>query len=87
MNILSELYYGNIHPWDDPVPTDGEMGELTRKAIKAEHRFYASLTEEQQALYKVWEALEMERCSQVAEIAFLRALRLGARLMLAMLEE
>ena len=87
MNTLKELYYGNIHPWDDPEPMDGGLGELTHRAMEAEEKLYASLTEEQRALYKAWEALEMERCSQVAEIAFLRALRLGARLMLAMLEE
>ncbi|MBO5219156.1 MAG: hypothetical protein J6C52_06975 [Clostridia bacterium] len=87
MKILSELYYGNIHPWDAPERREGEYGALCSRAARAEERFEASLTEEQRRLYLDFEEAENARQAMCTELAFIDAVRLGARLMLALVED
>ena len=87
MKILSELYYGNIHPWDAPERREGKYAALCDRAEQAYDRFEASLTEEQRRLYLDFEAAENAREAMCAELAFIDAVRLGAKLMLALVED
>ena len=87
MKILSELYYGNIHPWDAPERREGEYGELCVRAKRVYERFEESLTEEQRRLYMDFEEAENARLAMWAECAFEDAVRLGAQLMLALVED
>ena len=87
MKILSELYYGNIHPWDAPERREGKYAALCDRAERAYDRFEASLTEEQRRLYLDFEEAENARQAMCAERIFADAVRLGTQLMLALVED
>ena len=60
MTILENLWYGNIHPFEQFLERNKECKNLLRIAAKDQERLGASLTPEQAELLEKYEAAVKE---------------------------
>jgi len=87
MNILEELWYGNINPQEHSKENKREIKELLSLMGRNRNRLQDTLTEEQrETLEKYDDCVNEMYCLIEAEI-FAYAFRLGGRLMLATLTD
>ena len=80
-NILIELYYGRISPWESIVPSGPRYQRAWDRVKKLEQSLLSRLDPEEQELY---EKIETERVTPVEmerEETFAAGFRLGARMM------
>ena len=52
MNILENLYYGNIHPNEHSFLNGSDNSELIENAVRLEKKLLAALTERQKTVRK-----------------------------------
>lgn len=80
-NILIDLYYGRISPWESIVPSDPRYRRAWDRVTKLEQSLLSRLNPEEQKLY---EKIQTERVTPVEmerEETFAAGFRLGARMM------
>lgn len=87
MKILEEFWYGNIEPTELDSPPSKEYKELLQLICRNEEKLHATFTDEQKDLFsryvdRVREFQAMSDC-----LLFQSSFRLGARMMLAVIEE
>lgn len=87
MSILSELYHGNISPYDRPTERTEEYQKLTKQILKAEEKLKSELSPEQWRLYEKCVGLLLERQALHEEQTFMHAFRSGAQIMLEVITE
>ena len=80
-NILIDLYYGHIYPYESIVPRDPAYRRTWRRVLNLEQSLLSGLTPDQQKLYEEITKeqavpIEMER-----EETFAEGFRLGACMM------
>ena len=90
MDILEDLYYGNLLPQEKCAKFDDEMKELIGLLNRNEEKLTATLTESQKATLSAEQKETFEKykdCNrEISEIcernAFLNGFRLGARIII-----
>lgn len=87
MKLLEEFWYGNIEPTEFDSNACKEYKEALRQISRNEERLQATMTDEQKDLFSrytdaVREYQTMEEC-----LLFQNSFRLGARMMLEVMEE
>lgn len=87
MNLLEELWYGNIDPCEYDASPDKEYKELLQLISRNEEKLQATMTDAQKELFTkytdcVRELQSMEEC-----LLFQNSFKLGARFMLEVMEE
>ena len=87
MRMLSELWYGNIEPQDRKIPRDKEYKQLLNKICKYEEQFRGIFSPEQQADFEDYENATISVTAICEEAAFIYGFRLGAKIMLEVLED
>ena len=87
MRVLSELWYGNIEPQDRKIPRDKEYKQLLNKICKYEEQFRGIFSPEQQKDFEDYENATISVTAISEEAAFVYGFRLGARMMLEVLED
>lgn len=87
MRILEELWYGNIEPTDFGASTSEEYKELRRLVDRNETDLRATLTDAQKELFTRYleSVLEYQTLSEL--MLFQNSFKLGARLMVEVIEE
>lgn len=85
MNILEELWYGNINPQEQSKEKNREITELLHLMGRNRDRLQNSLTEEQREVLEKYDDCVNEMYSLIEAAIFTYAFRLGGRLMLATL--
>lgn len=87
MRILEELWYGNIEPTEFGASSSQEYKELRRLVDRNETDLRATMTDEQKELFTRYmeSVLEYQTLSEL--MLFQNSFRLGARLMVEVLEE
>ena len=87
MRILEELWYGNIEPTEYGSSTSPEYKELRRLVDRNEMDLRATMTDAQKELFNRYleSVLEYQTLSEL--MLFQNSFRLGARLMVEVLEE
>ena len=80
MNILDELWYGNINPQEQSKDNNRAIRELLNR-----DRLHDSLTEEQRETLEKYDDCVNEMYGLIESEIFSYAFRLGGRLMLATL--
>ena len=87
MRILEELWYGNIDPTEYGVSPSQEYRELHRLVDRNETDLRATMTDTQKELFKRYleSVLEYQTLSEL--ILFQNSFKLGARLMVEVMEE
>lgn len=82
MNILEELYYGNIVPNEKCAKFDDEVKVLLKLLNRNEEKLTATLTELQKETFEKYKDCNRE-ISEISEREiFLNGFRLGARIII-----
>ena len=87
MSILEEFWYGNIEPADYDASPGKEYKEMLQLISRNEDKLLATMTDTQKELFTryadcVWEYQTIAEC-----MLFQNSFRLGARMMLAVMDE
>lgn len=82
MNILEELWYGNLYPSEYDTGTDPEYKEFLYLISRNEDKLIATLTEEQKELFFQYTDCVREHQAIAECLLFQNSFRLGARVML-----
>ena len=85
MNILDELWYGNINPQEQSKENNRAINELLNLMGRNRDRLHDSLTEEQRETLEKYDDCVNEIYGLIESEIFSYAFRLGGRLMLATL--
>ena len=85
MNILDELWYGNIIPQEQSKENNRAINELLNLMGRNRDRLHDSLTEEQRETLEKYDDCVNEMYGLIESEIFSYAFRLGGRLMLATL--
>lgn len=87
MNILEELWYGNIEPAEYDTSPSKEYKELLQLISRNEDKLLATMTDAQKELFTKYADCVRE-CQTMAEsLLFQNSFRLGARIMLEVMRE
>ena len=82
MNTLEDLYYGNIVPNEKCAKLDDEVKELLKLLNRNEEKLVATLTEAQKETFEKYKDCNRE-ISEISEREkFLNGFRLGARIII-----
>ncbi len=84
---LKALYYGNISPFEAPIPVGSPLRKLASKLAKCEAALNELLDEEGQQLLKDFDDLHQQVTGINSEENFIQGFRLGVRLMAECLVE
>ena len=87
MRILEEFWYGNIGPMEYGPFSNEEYKELLRLITKNEEKLQATLSDEQKELFSKYTDCVQEFQTISECLLFQNSFRLGARMMLEVMEE
>ena len=82
-NILTELWYGNVAPWEQSNRLDREYKELTELLCRNRDRLTEGLTEAQKELLDKYDECQNELNAKTEKNAFVQGFCLGTRLLAA----
>ena len=86
MNILEELWYGNIEPSEYDTSPDPEHKEILRLVSRNEDKLLATMTAEQKETFSQYQDCVREYQAMAECLLFQRSFCLGAQIMLKVLE-
>lgn len=86
MKILEEFWYGNIEPAEYDT-SDAEYKKSLQRVVQSEEKLLATLTDEQKKLFTKYTDCVREFQSITDCLLFQSSFKLGARMMLEVLEE
>ncbi len=87
MKILEEFWYGNIEPMEYGPFSNEEYKELLRLITKNEEKLQATFSDEQKELFSKYTDCVKEFQTISECLLFQNSFRLGARMMLEVMEE
>ena len=87
MNILEEFWYGNIEPAEYDTSSGKEYKGLLQLISRNEDKLLATMTEEQKELFTKYVDCVREYQVMAECLLFQNSFRLGARMMLVVMEE
>ena len=87
MNILEELWYGNIEPAEYDVSSSKEYKELLQMISRNEDKLLATMTDTQKELFTKYADCVREHQTMAENLLFQNSFRLGARIMLEVLRD
>lgn len=82
MDILEDLYYGNLFPREKLSKLDDETKELLRLLNRNEEKLIANLSNEQKETFEKYKDCNQEISEICERNAFLNGFRLGARIII-----
>lgn len=85
MDILRELFFGKILPYDQLHPTSKEYKEAVKESIRLEKQLFEELDEKRAMLFNKFTKVEIDVGTEELLVAFSQGFRLGMQLMAAAL--
>ncbi|WP_302116292.1 DUF6809 family protein [Ruminococcus bromii] len=82
MDTLEDLYYGNLLPQEKVSKLDDEMKELIGLLNRNEEKLTATLSDEQKETFEKYKDCNREISEICERNAFLNGFRLGARIII-----
>lgn len=82
-NILTELWYGNISPWEQCNRSDRETKELAALLCRNREQLTEGLTEAQKEILDKYDDCQNELNAKTEKTAFIKGFCLGMRLLTA----
>ena len=82
MNTLEDLYYGNLFPHEKCAKLDDETKELLVLLNRNEEKLIATLSDEQKEIFEKYKDCNREISEICERNAFLNGFRLGARIII-----
>lgn len=87
MRVLEEFWYGNIEPTEFDSDACKEYKEALRLISRNEEKLLATMTDEQKYLFSRYTDAVREYQTMAECLLFQNSFRLGARMMLEVMEE
>ena len=87
MNILEEFWYGNLDPAEYDASSIKEYKETLQLISRNEERLLATMTDVQKELFSRYTDCVREFQAMAECLVFQNSFRLGARMMLEVMEE
>ena len=87
MNILEELWYGNIDPAEYDACPDEEYKELVRLISRNEEKLLATMTDAQKDLFSRYQDCVREYQAMAECMLFQNSFCLGGKLILEVMKE
>lgn len=87
MRILEEFWYGNLDPAEYDASPSPEYKEILRLINRNEEKLLATMTDAQKDLFSRYADCVREYQTMAECLLFQNSLRLGARMMLEVMEE
>ena len=87
MSILEELWYGRINPSQRMQPDDKSASELTEQIVEKEDELAALLSDEANEILEQMREKQLDLSTSNERKAFISGFRLGARIMLEVMDE
>ena len=87
MQLLEELWYGNIEPTEFDADAGKDYKEALRLITRNEEKLQATMTEEQKELFSRYTDCVREYQSMAECLLFQNSFQLGARIMLEVMAE
>ena len=86
MSVLEEFWYGNLDPAEYDASPSEEYKEFIRLISRNEEKLVATMTDEQKDLFSRYQDCEREFQAMAECLLFQNSFRLGARMMLEIME-
>lgn len=83
MNILEELWYGNIEPAEYDIPPSKEYRQMLQLISRNEDKLLATMTDSQKELFAKYTDCVRDYQVMAECMLFQNSFRLGGRMMLA----
>lgn len=87
MRILEEFWYGNIDPTEHDTSSCKEYKKLLELICKNEENLQATMVDEQKELFSRYMDVVREHQMTTDSLIFQNGFKLGARMMLEVMEE
>lgn len=87
MRLLEEFWYGNIEPTEYDANASKEYKEALRLITWNEEKLQATMTDEQKELFSRYTAAVREHQTMAESLLFQNSFKLGARMMLEVMQE
>ena len=87
MRILEEFWYGNIEPTEYDTTACKEYNEILRLITRNEEKLLATMTDEQKGLFEKYTDCTREFQTLTDCLIFQNGFKLGARMMMEVMEE
>ena len=85
--MIEELWHGNIVPQTDSRNNSSEMKQLMEYIARHHDALFKTMTDEQKNIMEKFDDCQSEYISHTEEAVFTYAFYLGARMMLAIMQE
>jgi hypothetical protein len=82
MNILEDLWFGNISPWERPFKRDSAYAELLSLVIRHQEDLLGRLNDEEKEILEKFTECMGEMYGIAEREAFVRGFTLGARIII-----
>ena len=82
MDILEDLYYGNLFPHEKCAKLDDEVKELLKLLNRNEEKFVATLTEVQKETFEKYKDCNREISEICKRQSFITGFKLGAKIII-----
>jgi hypothetical protein len=86
MNILEELWYGNIAPNEIEISKGSELDKQLKEVISNEDKLYNTLTDEQKQLFENLKTSQLKYTVLTKCKVFVKGFKLGTRMILESLD-
>ena len=87
MRLLEEFWYGNIEPTEYDTSASKEYKEVLQLITRNEEKLLATMTDEQKELFSRYTDVVREYQTMAECLLFQNSFKLGARIMLEVMEE
>ena len=87
MNIIDELFSGNIRPADDPLPSTEEFQTAQKVAFAIEEKLEQTLTADQKADWNAYLNSRITLTDEYCRAFFRKGLVFGRKVMLEVLSD
>ena len=85
MNILEDLWFGNISPWERPFKKDSEYAELLALVIRHQEDLLSRLNTDEKEIFEKYADCSTEMHDLTEREAFVKGFTLGARIIIEVL--
>ena len=85
MNILEDLWFGNISPWERPFKKDSAYAELLALVIRHQEDLNGRLNDEEKEIFEKFSECSNEMHDLTEREAFVKGFTIGAQIIIAVL--
>ena len=85
MNILEDLWFGNISPWERPFKKDSAYAELLALVIRHQDDLLSRLNDEEKEIFEKYSECSNEMHDLTEREAFVKGFTIGAQIIIAVM--